>query len=544
MIRAAIYARYSSDQQREASIEDQIRVCRERAEREGWAVINCYTDHAISGASLMRPGIQMLMQDGAAGNFDVVLAEDLDRLSRDQEDIAGFYKRMSFADIEIHTLSDGKINDLHIGLKGTMNARFLKDLAQKTRRGLRGRVEAGKSGGGNSYGYKVVKKLDAKGEPIRGDREIIPEEAEIIRRIFMEFAAGHSPRAIAAGLNEEKIPGPRGKEWGASTIYGNRRRGNGILNNDLYIGKLVWNRLRYIKDPDTGKRVSRLNPKSEWLTTDVPELRIVDDELWQRVKGLQDELAEKGDFRKCPRPPKLLSHLLKCSECGGGFSKISNTHYGCSTARNKATCTNRRAIKQDALEEAVINALRTHLMDAELCERFCEEYTAHMNHLIKSRTTQRARYERELRELDKQTDNIIEAIKAGLANQRLKEELDSICERESELKLLLTNLAAPPPILHPSMALRYKEEVTNLVRTLNDPDHRAEASQLLRKLVDKIVLKPDPDGTGLLIDLYGDLAGILNFAAHKDNPLKLKEISMWQETLVAGVGFEPTTFRL
>lgn len=90
MIRAAIYARYSSDLQRDASIEDQIRVCKMRAEREGWTVINCYTDHAISGASLMRPGIQMLMQDGAAERFDIVIAEDLDRLSRDQEDIAGF----------------------------------------------------------------------------------------------------------------------------------------------------------------------------------------------------------------------------------------------------------------------------------------------------------------------------------------------------------------------------------------------------------------------------------------------------------------------
>ena len=89
MIRTVIYARYSSDQQRDASIEDQIRLCRERAEREGWTVINCYTDHAISGASLMRPGIQMLMQDGAAGKFDIVLAEDLDRvLSKGAVDLA------------------------------------------------------------------------------------------------------------------------------------------------------------------------------------------------------------------------------------------------------------------------------------------------------------------------------------------------------------------------------------------------------------------------------------------------------------------------
>jgi site-specific DNA recombinase len=159
MTRAVIYARYSTDQQRDASIEDQVRLCRERAAREGWEVAEVFADAGLSGASLMRPGIQQLMKDGLAGKFNVVLAEALDRLSRDQEDIAGVYKRLRFAGVSIITLSEGEIGDLHIGLKGTMNALFLKDLADKTRRGLRGRVEAGKSGGGNSYGYDVVKRF-------------------------------------------------------------------------------------------------------------------------------------------------------------------------------------------------------------------------------------------------------------------------------------------------------------------------------------------------------------------------------------------------
>jgi DNA invertase Pin-like site-specific DNA recombinase len=116
MIQTAIYARYSSDQQRDASIEDQVRICRERAKREGWTVANVYTDHALSGASLLRPGIQQLMQDAQRRKFSVVLAESLDRLSRDQEDIAGFYKRMRFAGVSRFTLSEGEIGDLHIGL--------------------------------------------------------------------------------------------------------------------------------------------------------------------------------------------------------------------------------------------------------------------------------------------------------------------------------------------------------------------------------------------------------------------------------------------
>jgi Resolvase, N terminal domain len=114
-MRVSIYARYSSDKQREASIEDQVRLCEERAAREGWRVVKRYTDHAISGASLMRRGIQALMQDAQSGKFDVVLTESLDRISRDQEHIAGVYKRLRFAGVKIHTLSEGEIAELHIG---------------------------------------------------------------------------------------------------------------------------------------------------------------------------------------------------------------------------------------------------------------------------------------------------------------------------------------------------------------------------------------------------------------------------------------------
>ena len=171
-MRTALYARYSSDNQRDASIEDQLRLCRLHVERQGWMVVDSYSDRAISGASLLRRGLQELIADAAKGRFDAILTESLDRLSRDQEDIAGLYKRMRFAGVKIVTLSEGDVNDLHIGLKGTKGALYLKDLADKTRRGLRGRVEAGKSGGGNSNGYDVVRAVGAAGTPMTGERKI------------------------------------------------------------------------------------------------------------------------------------------------------------------------------------------------------------------------------------------------------------------------------------------------------------------------------------------------------------------------------------
>ncbi|WP_395448940.1 recombinase family protein [Aminobacter sp. UC22_36] len=324
-MKVAIYARYSSDNQRDASIADQLRICRVHAENQGWQVVAEYTDHAMSGASLLRPGVQALIADGLRGRFEIVLAEAMDRLSRDQEDIAGLYKRMAYGGVKIVTLSEGEVTHLHVGLKGTMNALFLKDLADKTRRGQRGRVELGKSGGGNCYGYDVVKKLDANGEPVRGDRTINPFEAEVIRRIFRDYVAGKSPKRIAVALNKDGIRAPGGGDWGFSTLNGSARRGNGILNNEMYIGKLIWNRQRFVKDPDTGKRQARPNPESEWIIQHVPELRIVPEDLWDAAKARQVTLKlTRGDgggrenhFRDRRRPRYLFSGLTRCGSCGG-----------------------------------------------------------------------------------------------------------------------------------------------------------------------------------------------------------------------------------
>ncbi|MDT8855235.1 recombinase family protein [Paracoccaceae bacterium Fryx2] len=400
-LRAAIYARFSTDMQRDASIEDQIRSCRDHAARQGLQVVEVYSDRAMSGASLMRSGMQKLLRDGRSGRFDVVVSEALDRLSRNQADIAQIYQTLQFSDVMIETVSEGAISEMHIGLKGTMNALFLKDLAVKTHRGLKGRALAGKSAGGLTYGYRAVRALDRNGDLIRGERVIEPAEAAIVRRIFRNYAKGVSPKKIAEQLNLEGITGPQGGPWGTSTIHGNRERGTGILNNELYVGRQIWNRLRYVKDPGTGKRISRLNPESDWVITDVPDLRIIGDDLWDKVRTRQGVLKSKDtdipvwDRR---RPRTLFSGLMECGCCGSGFSKISKDAFGCSAARNKgkAVCTNMAVIKQTELEGAVLDALQHHLMDPEAVAIFCTEYTAERNRLANAATTSRKTVEKDL----------------------------------------------------------------------------------------------------------------------------------------------------
>lgn len=513
-MRVAIYARYSSDNQRDASIADQLRICRLHADREGWDIIEEYSDHAISGASLLRPGIQALLSDAQRGSFDVLLAEAMDRLSRDQEDIAGIFKRMSYANIKIFTLSEGEVGHLHVGLKGTMNALFLKDLADKTRRGLRGRVEQGKSGGGNAYGYDVVKSFDGNGEPIRGARTINEIEAEVIRRIFREYVAGKSGRAIAIDLNKEGISGPSGGSWGYTTVNGNPKRGTGIINNEMYVGKLVWNRQRFIKDPDSGKRQARPNPESDWIVQSVPELRIVDDELWAQAKARQAstsaDTAPNSKFRSHRRPKYMLSGLMRCGCCGGSYTLVSGNALGCSRARNKGTCANRLTIGRDKLEERVLHALRHQLMNPALFSEFCNEFMSEMNRLRleAGKTISAARAE--VQKIDGDPEKFVDII--GDA-EKLYQRMLCLEDRKRGLD---AELIEPLPLLHPAMAQHYHCQLDNLTKVLAEGDecNRLTAAEAVRSLIYEILLTP-ADGE-LLIDMRGDLAAILTIALAKE----------------------------
>ena len=535
---AAIYARYSSDNQRDASIEDQIRQCRARIKQEQWQFGDVYSDHAISGATTLRPGYQKMLEDARAGRFDVLVAEALDRLSRDQENVAGLFKQLCFAGVKLVTLSEGEIGELHVGLKGTMNALFLKDLAHKTRRGLEGRIRQGKSGGGLCFGYDVVRTVDVSGEAQRGERRINEGEAAIVRRIFQEFANGRSPRAIAQSLNKESIAGPAGRCWGASTIYGNWQRGTGILNNELYIGRLVWNRQQFVKDPDTGRRQARLNPENKWILEDVPHLRIIDNQLWTSVKERQRHsrshvMTEDKGIRseRARRPNYLLSGLLKCGTCGGGFSKISQSHYGCSTARNKGTCGNLLTVRRDKLEATVLDGLKEQLMQPELVTAFIDEFHREVN---RQRAEQDGIHDRTARDLEKTERDIrrlIEAIKAGVPGAAVKDEM-AVLEAK-RVELLARSEAAPPPMprLHPNLAELYRQKVINLAEALNDEHTRLEAAECIRELIEEIRLVPE--NGKLRVELYGELAALINLA--NEHP-RSKETGV-QITLVAGTRF-------
>ena len=484
------------------------------------------------------------MRDALNQRFDVVLAEALDRFSRDQEDTAGLFKRLTFAGVNIVTLAEGDITHLHIGFKGTMNALFLKDLAEKTHRGLRGRIEDGKSAGGLCYGYRVVKALNA-GTVTTGEREVEADEARIVERIFRDFIAGVSPKQIAKNLNREGIAGPFGGAWSPSTIYGNSKRGTGILNNELYVGRLVWNRLRYVKNPDTGKRVSRLNPESEWMSRSVPQLRIVPDEIWAAAKSRQQHtrhaIKTAGVIGVAKRPQYLFSGLTKCGICGAGFIMSGKNRLGCFGARDQGRCDNHLTIRRDEIETRVLKALQEKLLRQDLFEEFCDEFTREMNRLRMEYRATVSAAEREIERIEVRRKKLVESIMEGVPPSEVREELTANTARREALKTQLAAANAPQPLLHPEMAGLYRQKVTALAQALEHPETRTEASEALRGLIDAIVLTPNQGD--LQIELKGNLAAMLGAATNAKRSPETGDLSL-QVVMVAGAGFEPATFGL
>ncbi len=528
---AATYSRYSSDKQSADSIADQQRICRDLAQRFGFAVAQEFSDPAMSGSNAFRPGYEAMLTAAERGEFQVLLVEALDRLSRDQEDIAHLFKALNFANVRIITHAEGPINELHIGLKGTMNAVHLKDLAQKTHRGMLGRAEAGKSAGGLCFGYRAVHTLRSDGSVTRGDRRIDPAEAAIISRIFEMFADGGSPITIAKTLNGEGITGPNGHAWRDTTIRGHATRGTGILRNELYAGRMVWNRMRFLKDPKTGKRVSRMNPSAQWVTTDVPHLRVIDDGLWQRVQsrlgGIREasgaNAADQPKFWEKRRSVHLLTGKLFCGKCGGAFAAVGKDLLACGAARRQGICSNRKGIRRPVLEGLILDALRTQLMTPEDTAVFVAEFTAEWNRQQADASAMVAVKQRELDGVNRKLSGLVDAIADGLRAPGLQQKLDELEARKSILERGMVDTRQPAPRLHPNLAEIYRQKVAELQFALGAPVNGTAVLEATRALIDRVVLHEGDEGEGLVIELIGEIASMVSLALDKPNARQTEE---------------------
>jgi site-specific DNA recombinase len=505
-MRTAIYARFSSELQDARSITDQVALARKYAEARGLQVSTVYQDAAISGAStLNRPGLQKLLADAVANRFECLVTESLDRLSRSQADIAALYEKLTFNGVRIETLADGAVSEIHVGLKGTMSALFLKDLAQKTRRGQVGRVKAGRIPGGKSYGYDVV-----RGEE-RGQRTINSAEAEIIRRIFKEYVGGKGPLAIVRELNREHVPGPSGGKWNSSALLGSAKRRNGILNNELYRGTIVYNRQRFIKDPESGKRVARENPECEWQRQVVDHLRLIDDGLWNAVQRRRTERGGPHLYQQ-RRPKRPLSGLVYCGSCGSRYIIATHDYLRCSGRVNSGICDQSRTVLMAEIEARVLGALRQNLLASDVVAASVEAYRQERMRLAEQRRKSQGRAQADLAEVVRKINRMLKMVEDGHAEPAIAgPRLNELAAERRTLEDVVSNEPSSKVIeIFPNAAARYAAKVAEIHTALaSGKTGELEAVALVRALIRRIVVRSTPAPQPLAIEVEGTLAVLL-----------------------------------
>jgi site-specific DNA recombinase len=389
-----------------------------------------------------------------------------------------------------------------------------------------------------------------------------PEEASVVRRIFKEFASGKSPEAIARDLNRESVPGPAGRLWSNTTIRGQPDRGTGILNNALYHGVIEWNRCAYMKNPKTGKRVARPNPPEKWERVEVPELRIVDDDLWFCAKTRQESLRQAmgkalprknngsgapNHLNEAHRPRFLLSGLLRCGRCRGPYAIIGRDRFACSTRKQKGTCDNRLTITRQEIETRVLEGLKDRLLAPDLVAVFVNAFRDESQRQCDALKADWASFERKAAELDRKIAAIFHAIEDGFYEPAMKARLAELKEERERLKIKSPAFdpAALDVLLHPQLAEGYRRRIERLEQLLEGSE-QDEAREIVRSMIERVVLTPRPDGRGLDATLFGALAALLSVSAEVSGKKKPSAAgpSEGQLSVVAGAGFEPAAFRL
>ncbi len=464
-LRCAIYARYSTDKQNPLSIDDQLRKCREYADRQGWQILDqhIYSDAAVSGATDDRAGLRRLLEAAASSPrpFDAILIDDTSRLSRKLADSLRIFEQLRFVGVRLVFVSQGIDTDSEqaevlLATHGIVDSLYIRELSKKVFRGMEGRALEKLHCGGRCFGYNSQpiedpNKTDSYGRPAIVGVRLVVEEAEgvTVRRIFTLYSAGYSVKRIAKLLNAEGVTSPRpqtgriSRSWCPSSI-------RKILTNDRYKGVVFWGKTRKVRSPETGRRIKRQREPTEWVMQEIPEQRIVSDELWdqveqrrEQVKRLYGNAGRKAGLLRAhaANSPYLLTGLLKCGVCGANMNIVSgrgqrhHASYGCPLNAHRGVCSNSLRIRRDVIEKSILAKLQAEVLRPEVVEytldRFEKELLKAMENLggeLEQMRQRKAKIKAEVQQLTRAlADGYSPALTAELAER--EKELDAITDR-------------------------------------------------------------------------------------------------------------------
>lgn len=539
-MRCAIYARYSSDLQNARSIEDQIRNCRQFAERSGWTVLDghIYSDRAVSGMTMVgRSGLSELMRIASAKPkpFDYVLIDDTSRLSREKIEQAEMVRDLRDSGIFIYFVSDNMdtrdetVEDVILPIYGIKDSLYCKDLANRTKRGMIGQVLKGFNPGGRTYGYKYTPVLDPDGEIDRKTRqikslgtkiEVNPEQSKVVRTIFSMYASGFGLRAITLKLNEQDIE-PPGKErqlrkgivapsWCPNAV-------RSILRNRKYVGDWTWNRFRWVRKRKTGKRSYVLRPEDEWVEYYNSNLAIIDNELWETVQE-RIEGNKHNSGHRSPRKNYLLSGLLRCGICEASLIVVKckggdGIGYRCSFNwhRGARVCPNNVTIRKADIENKVLSAIKDRWLNDDVVELLVEKVNAIIKKKMSSSHAEKGRLLEKRNKLSSEIHNLIKFVAESgtvspMVQEAIKEKEARLSAVDSEISRAEQNAINKELRVKPGFVTRW----LNKLELLIERDILAARAEI-SKLIGELTAIPTTHGgqDGLLLSGKPKIEGVL-----------------------------------
>ena len=526
---AAIYARKSTEQlglmEEDKSITRQIAHARDYAKKKGWLVTDeyVYADDGISGAEFVkRPALLRLMNAlKPRPPFQLLIMSEESRLGRESIETSYLMKQILDAGVRVFFYLDDRERTLDTALDKVLlsltnfAAEVEREKArQRTYDAMLRKAKAHQVTGGVVYGYDNVEvfspTVDAedKRKRLHVVRHINPDQAQVIGRIFELYAAGFGLSRIAKIFNDEGIPPPRqkGHGWAPSCI-------REMLYRPLYRGEIVWNKTQKLHRG--GTKHQRQRPESEWVLLSAPELRIVSQELWEKVhRRLKDahQHFARGTItghlfgrssRQDRDSPYLLSGVGRCTFCDGplialtrGHGKKRSRFYGCSYnhKRGSAICTNAVQLKQELLDQAVLTAL-ADVLDERILEAAVEKAVQQLQSQNKGVAKQQSRLAQELSEVETRKHRLIEAIARGEAIESLLTQLKA----EEQQARLLTDRLRTLSNCEQLSSLNRKQLSEELKRRVADirgllARHISQARQMIRTLVPQLDCTPFQEG--------------------------------------------------
>ena len=413
---AVIYARYSSDNQREESIEGQIRECTAYAEKNGITVVKHYIDRALSAKTDNRPDFQQMIKDSEKRLFDIVLVWKLDRFARNRYDSAHYEYQLERNHVKLvsatEPISDSPAGIMVKSMLTGMAEYYSAELSEKVVRGMTENVLKGKYNGGTiPIGFKVDEEKFFQIDPLK---------APFVVEAFQRYNDGATMKEIMNWLNDNGVTTNRNQKFTYNSVWK-------LLSNRRYIGE---NHFKDIVMPDS-----------------IPA--IVDKELFDRVQAKIEKNRRAPAHHKA-EDDYLLTTKLFCGmcgammfgECGTSRNKVVHHYYKCANAKRTKTC-KKKTVRKEWLEDLVVAETMKLIQD----DAVIDAIVAEVMELQEQENTTLPLLEKQMKEVENGIENMLNAIQAGVLTNSTKLRLEKLEEQQKELEVRIAEEKIAKPRL-------------------------------------------------------------------------------------------------